>query len=587
MLVLVMSLMSGALAQDKPNPDNPSNPVSPTTEVARPAVPSSRLTPEILYQLTMSEIAAQRGMVSAAFVSMLDLARRTRDPRIARRATEFAIMDRQPGNALVAGRLWNELAPESEEARNLVVNMLVATANLADAEILLQSRLRTATASTRPQALMQIQGLLTRSPNRNAAFLTMQRLAAPYPELPEARFAVAQAAQSVGDTARALTELRAALALRPDWDLAALTGAQILQSQSLAASIAWMTEYLTRTPGSQEGRLALARLHAGNKQTDRARVEFGHVLQVNPTHPDALMALGVLDYQAKNFAGATTYFQRFIESMTRSGTANNALAREGINQAWLFLSQIAEDQGQIDEAIRLLNNIASGDGYIGARARRANLLVKLGRRDEAITDLRASNADSNRERVQLIQVEAALLRDGKQFQAAFELLDDALKGQPNEPDLLYDHAMLAERLNRLDVMEASLREVIRLRPDAAHAYNALGYSLADRNLRLPEALQLIEKAISLAPEDAAIIDSLGWVHYRLGNLPKALEHLRRAYALRPDAEVATHLGEVLWVSGEHAEAERLWREAGRIEPDNEVLRATLARFNSRVDPNAR
>jgi tetratricopeptide (TPR) repeat protein len=177
-----------------------------------------------------------------------------------------------------------------------------------------------------------------------------------------------------------------------------------------------------------------------------------------------------------------------------------------------------------------------------------------------------------------VLAEAQILRQANQLQEAFVFLGKALEAQPDNPDLLYDYGMLAERIDRVDVMETSMRKVIAARPEYAHAYNALGYSLADRNIRLPEARELIEKAHKLAPRDFAIIDSMGWVLYRLGEYAEAVKYLREAFAGQPDAEVAAHLGEALWVSGNKSEAEKIWRDASEKFPKDEILGKTLKRF---------
>lgn len=172
-----------------------------------------------------------------------------------------------------------------------------------------------------------------------------------------------------------------------------------------------------------------------------------------------------------------------------------------------------------------------------------------------------------------------MLREARRYVEAFDVIDQALRDTPDSTELLYDHAMAAERIDRLDVLEKSLRRLIELRPDSAHAYNALGYTFADRKLRLDEAQSLIEKALQISPDDPHIVDSLGWVLYRRGKIDEALVQLRRAWSLRPDAEIGVHLGEVLWTAGSTDEARKIWRETRALEPDNEALRRTLAKFD--------
>jgi tetratricopeptide (TPR) repeat protein len=254
----------------------------------------------------------------------------------------------------------------------------------------------------------------------------------------------------------------------------------------------------------------------------------------------------------------------------------------GPNGAYLFLAQIAEDRKDYDRALDLLSQVEDGNELLEARVRRASILAHQGKLDQARKELSEYAAGSPRERSQLTIAEAALLRDAHQEQAAFDLLNRALAIQPEDPELLYEQGMIAVKLDRLDAMETSMRTLIRIRPAHPHGYNALGYTLADNNIRLDEALALIEKAVSLAPDDPSIIDSLGWVQYRRGNVQLAIENLQRAYAMRADADVAAHLGEALWVGGRHAEAEKVWAEAERKEPTNEALRETLKRLNVNI-----
>jgi tetratricopeptide (TPR) repeat protein len=243
-----------------------------------------------------------------------------------------------------------------------------------------------------------------------------------------------------------------------------------------------------------------------------------------------------------------------------------------------LLGQVAEEQKLWPRAVEWYEQIKTGEHALPARMRTANAIAKQGRLDEARDFLKRVGADNPDEQVQLVVAEAQLLRDVNRHGDAFEVLEQALTADPEQPELLYDFALTAEKLERFDLLESKLRRLIEVRPDHAHAYNALGYSLAERNLRLPEARKLIERALELAPEDYFIIDSLGWVQYREGDLEGAAETLRRAYNGRPDAEIGAHLGEVLWVLGERDEADRVWQESLKSSPGNETLIKTIKRL---------
>jgi tetratricopeptide (TPR) repeat protein len=243
-----------------------------------------------------------------------------------------------------------------------------------------------------------------------------------------------------------------------------------------------------------------------------------------------------------------------------------------------LLGQIAEEQKLWPRAIEWYESVSEGEHAVPARMRTANAIAKQGKLDEARAFLQRASADYPEQHVQLVVAEAQLLRDANRPRDAYEVLGQALKSEPDQPDLLYDFALTAEKLERFDVLETNLKKLIEVRPDHAHAYNALGYSYAERNTRLPEARKLIEKALELAPEDHFIIDSLGWVLYRQGDLKGALEQLRRAYDGRPDAEIGAHLGEVLWVLGRQDEANRIWQESLKTSPENETLLKTIKRL---------
>jgi Flp pilus assembly protein TadD len=243
-----------------------------------------------------------------------------------------------------------------------------------------------------------------------------------------------------------------------------------------------------------------------------------------------------------------------------------------------LLGQIAEEQKQWGRAVEWYKQIEEGDHALPARMRTANAIAKQGKVEEARVFLKRVANENPDQEVQLLVAEAQLLRDASRYGDAYEMLGQALRKVPDQPELLYDYALTAEKLERFDVAEENLRKLIQVKPDHAHAYNALGYSLADRNMRLPEARKLIEKALELAPDDSFIIDSLGWVQYREGDLKGAAQTLRRAYDGRPDAEIGAHLGEVLWVMGNRAEANRIWEESLKSAPDNENVRQTIQRF---------
>src|SRR5437764_14491567 len=413
----------------------------------------------------------------------------------------------------------------------------------------------------------QLTRTLANAQDKQAALKLVHSLAADYPKLAESHLAVARAAVNAGDERLALEEARKAGQLRPDWEAPALLEAQLLQKSSVDQAASFLTAYLKRYPAARETRLAYARLLVAQKRFGEARAEFQKLMAGAPDGTEVAFAVALLSLQLKDYDAAEKYLRGLIESPYRD--------KDGVR---LYLGQVAEERKNLPEALRWYAEVGEGEQYVQAQIRYAQVLAKQGKLDEARGRLQEAAAKDGQQRVQLVLAEAQLLRDANQPKTAFDLVGQALDRVPNNPELLYDYAMLAEKLERVDILEASLRKLIEIRPEHAHAYNALGYSLADRNQRLPEARELIEKALQLAPEDSFIIDSMGWVLYRMGKLKDSLGYLRRAFAGRPDPEIAAHLGEVLWAMGERAEAERVWGDATRESPDNETLANTIKRL---------
>ncbi|HEY6241221.1 MAG TPA: tetratricopeptide repeat protein [Burkholderiales bacterium] len=557
----------GEETQDESDANAPAEDLQVAAEpVDRSALPNQELTENLLYEFLLAEIAGQRGNVALSAQAYVDLAKRTRDPRIARRATEVALYARMNTAAIEAATVWYETDPGSLRPLLALSGLLVAAGRYEEALPNLKKVLASS-ASEPASGFAQLTRTLASAQDKQAALKLVQSLAADYPKLPEAHFAVARAAANAGEERVALEEARKAGQLRPDYEAAVLLEAQLLQKVSTDQAAALLAGYLKRNPAARETRLAYARLLVAQKRFGEARAEFQKLMTGVPDSTDMAFAVALLSLQLKDYDSAERYLKSLIDSPYRDKDAVR-----------LYLGEVAEERKNLPEALRWYDEVGEGEQYVQAQIRYAQVLFKQGKLDEARARLQHAGAKNSQQRVQLILAEAQLLREANQPKAAFDLVGQALDRLPNDPELLYDYAMLAERIERVDILESSLRKLIEIRPEHAHAYNALGYSLADRNQRLPEARQLIEKALTLAPDDSFIIDSMGWVLYRQGKLKDSLGYLKRAYAGRPDAEIAAHLGEVLWASGERAEAERVWSDATREAPDNETLANTIKRL---------
>lgn len=553
------------------------NTASANAQHAEAALPSVALTAEIMFKLLSAETAYQRGQWQAAYITMLGVAQQTRDPRIARRAAEMAMNVKQAGEALAAIRLWRELAPDSEEASQYFLGFIIVSDKLTEAQPIFAKRLKEAGKQERGILISQIQRILARAKDKSAAFSMLEELLAPYRSAPETALALAQAAFANGDMERAGTEARAALNARPDSELAALTLAQVTPDQTEAAQ--GLAQFLAAYPASREVRIAYARLLLEQKQFGLARSEFEALLKAQPQDPGALYALGILSVQANDPRTAERYLSAYVEVLKATPNEQRDPA-----QALLILAQIAEERKDSDAALGWLEKIEPAEtqntAYFAALLKRAQITARRGNLPGARKLLDDFEAENDTEQVQIIQAKAQILRDANLSHEAYALLGSDLKRFPDNTDLLYDYAMAAEKIGDLKNMERTLRRIITLAPEKQHAYNALGYSLAERNIRLREAHSLIKKALKLAPEDPFIIDSMGWVQFRQGKLKEAEELLRRAYGIRADPEIAMHLGEVLWSKGQKSEALQLWRDAQAKDPQNEALKSTLHRLKA-------
>lgn len=531
-----------------------------------PVLPKVDLTSPILFQYLVSEIAVQRGDPGLGTEGMLDLAKTTRDPRLAKRAAEMALQSRREAQALEAATLWHQIDPDETRAQQAVAAILLNTGRLQEAKPHLE-KLLAGEGDNVGGALLHLNQMLSRQQDKPATLALVQELVVPYLNRAEAHFAIAYAAWGAGQDELALREVREAGRLRSGWEAAALFQGQLLQRTSVPETLKFYRNLLADYPKMWDVRMAYARLLVSNRRYVEARAQFEKLLGELPGNPDVSVAAGLLAMQLKDYDAAEKYLKQALADHYR----DEATVR-------MYLGQLFDERGRYAEAADWYGSVGRGEQYVPAQIRQAAMLAKQGKLAEARQHLGQIPVQNNQQRVQVVVAEAQLLRDAKAYGEAFELLSKALSMLPNYPDLLYDHAMAAEKLGKIDVFEQDLRKLIQIKPDYAHAYNALGYTLADRSERLDEARQLIEKALELAPDDFFIMDSLGWVYYRMGQFEKAEDTLKRAYIGQHDPEIAAHLGEVLWAMGRHEEAEKIWSAALKEKPGDEALLNAIKKF---------
>ncbi len=530
-------------------------------------LPNVELSSELLYEFLLSEIASQRGVDAVAVEGSADLAKKTLDPRLAMRAAHLALQYGQIDKAIEALKIWRDADPSSIMARRMLSSVYLRSGNLDAASEELVKLLKV-DESHSAQNFVQIYQILAAYPDRAAALKLLREFAKLYPRVAEAHWGVAQLAQATGDRELALNEVRQARTLRPEWDMAVSLEAQLLQKSAPQQGLDVLHNYLSSYPNAREIRLEYARALLDQKQYKPARDEFQRMAEENPDNPELAYAIALISLQLNDLKSAETELKQALSK-----------GKKESDTVQYYLGQLSEAKKHEEEAIAYYREVKEGEYLVPAQIRIAYLLSKRGQLAEARQLLQQTQTTDNQQRAQLAMVEAQLLREANQFDEAYHVLDQALEKFPNNTDLLYETAMMADKIGKLDVFEQLMRKLIKIKPDHAQAYNALGYGMLERNERIPEAMQLVEKALQLAPDDAAIMDSVGWGYYRSGKLDESVKMLRRAYASDANPEIAAHLGEVLWVRGDKEEAKRIWQTSLKENSGNEQLQAVIKKFD--------
>ena len=568
---------------------------------AKPAVANSALDSQLFYQLLIGEIELRSGELGEAYQIILNAARRNKDEQLFLRATEVALQGRAGDQALAAVKAWRQALPESTEALRFQVQLLVQLNRTPETYEPLQLLIKLTPEAQRAGLIGALPRFYARSTDRALAAALIEQVLQPYLDAPDTRTA-ARVSAGRGwlialDGAKALGFAQRAHAQDPLSEGPAALALEMLPGTPAADTV--VQSHLAAKPDSNAVRLLYVRSLLGSQRYADATAQLETLTRRAPQLAQAWLTLGALHLQLREPAPAIAALQKYIDlvqagepapdATTTTTAATAALAdddapaskEDALIRGWLLLSQAADLQGDFKGAEAWLAKIDNPQRALEVQTRRASLLAREGKVAQARELIRRVPEREPGDARAKVLAEAQILRDARQWADASTLLEQASLKFPDDVDLIYEQSMMFEKLNRLTDMERLLRRVIELKPDHQHAYNALGYSLAERNVRLPEARTLIQKALELSPGEPSITDSLGWVEYRLGNRDEAIRLLRDAYRGQPDAEIAAHLGEVLWVSGKLDEARRLWREARTRDAKNEVLRETLARL--RVD----
>lgn len=557
-------------------------------QAADPTPQQSALTADLFYEILMGEMTARSGDPGSGYALVLDAARRLRDGKLFQRAVEIALQSRSGDAALAAARAWQETLPSSREARRIELQILIALNRISETVEPLRAEVAATSQIERPLLMAVIARNYSRASDKKLAASVVEQALVDELKSPTAGglawATVGRLRLNAGDVSGALDAARKGQDIDPSSDAPATLALEMIDpGQPLAEPI--VTRYLNNNAkASPDLRIAYARVLVENRRFNEATTQLQAVTTSRPELAEPWLLLGSLQMQAKQDAAAETSIKRFVElSGTPGKDGLDASDRKRtVSQAYLALAQLAERRKDFAAAERWLARVDGPDEVVAAQSRRAGLLARQGKLAQAREVIRNLPERSPDDKKQKFLAEVQLLRDAKQYQAAYDMLARASAAEPDDGDLVYDQAMIAEKLNRLDDMERLLRRLIQLKPDNQNAYNALGYSFADRKIRLDEARTLIQKAVQLAPEDPFIADSLGWVEFRLGNTAEAIRILEAAYKTRPDPEIGAHFGEVLWSTGQKDRAVTIWKEALLSDAENETLQETLKRL--RVKP---
>jgi tetratricopeptide (TPR) repeat protein len=558
-IIASLALSTNIAARADDDDSDPSDETDAAEQSDAPNYPT-----DAVFDFLIAEVLLQRGDVDGALKIFNRLAREMQDPLIARRAVETAIRARAFGPALDSATLLLELDPDNSLGREIMAALLANEGDLGRARDRLATILEK--DSSRIPVLMQLSHLFSKFPNKLEVLEATRALAKPYDHLAEAHYALGVAALVAGKADVALEESDIALERKPAWEYGAVLKAQALRKTSPEGVIPFYREFVQRHEDATEVRMQLGRELAAERKLAEAREQFREAEKRMKSDPQPAYAIGLLSLQLEDFTDAQQAFTRALKGNYREPAA-----------VYLGLGQAAEGLKKFDEAIDWYKRVESGD-WVRAQLKIATLIARQQGLAAGREYLQRIDVRSPDDRIQVIQVEAQLLRDAKAWSETFTMLEKAVEEYPDSFELRYDYAMAAERMDKLDILEKQLRRVMEMKPDYAHAYNALGYTLADKTDRLSEAKDLIEKALKLSPEDPFILDSLGWVYYRLGQTQEALKHLHVAYGARPDPEIAAHLGEVLWKAGQRDEAQKVWQAALTDNPGHETLLAVMQKY---------
>ena len=546
----------------------------------------------MFYQVLIAEIQANAGDPGSAYQLYLEAARRHKNAQLFQRAVEIALRARAGEQALAAAKAWRQALPQSRPAAEFQSQILIALGRTNEIAEALRNLIQLTPAPQQPQVITNLPRIVSRLSDKQASARIIDEATEPWRTRPKAQaeawLASSEAWLRANQLDKAREGLQRAISLQPGLPTAGLLAVELMKQWPDSEAI--VRQQLQRPDASTVVRLAYARQLTLLQRYNDAEPQLETLVRSQPDQMGHWLLLAAIRLELKKPNEAEVALQpvlalannptgRTPELTSTDGHKANPSLNPDLEQAYLLMAQAADLRGKTQEALDWMERADPRHEKLLTQSQRARLLIRQGRISEARTIIRNIPEGEPRDAILKFQAEAQILRDARQWQEAYEVLREATQRFPDDADLLYDRAMVAERLRRYDDMERLLKTVMNLAPDSPNAYNALGYSLADRGVRLDEARPLIERALSLRPGDPFITDSLGWLEFRLGRIDEALRLLNQAWTARPDAEIAAHLGEVLWQQGQTDRAREVWRKGVQLDRNNETLVEVLKRFN--------
>ena len=519
---------------------------------------------DALYQLLVAEVAGYRGEYSTALEKYVDMALKTRDAGVAQRAAMLAVYLKRYEEALTTSKIWVEQEPDSIEARRYLSEQLLRIGDMEQAIVHME-------AIKNLGGLANFESFAYSAANmddkgREVLLEAMSRMLAEYPGDEQLMFSKAVLLEQSGQLEEALQLANQLLVSKKDINVIVLKVNALKDLLRTDEALVFLESTLEELADKRRLRLIYARMLFEAERLVDAEKQYEQVHQQAPNDSDILFALALISMEQGKDESAKGYLNQMIRFNRRA------------NEAHYYLGSIADKNDKIPQAISEYKMVGPGREYLAAQVRIAALLADQDRLDDARAHLENQRANNPDRYNRLVMIEGQLLSERGHEAEFFELLEMVIQKQPENVELLYFRAMTGQSLGRLDVLEQDLLRVIEIDPGNADAMNALGYTLADQTDRHDEALILIERALEIKPNEAAFIDSLGWVQYRLENYKDAVTNLRKALSLFDNDEVAAHLGEVLWVSGEQQEARNVWQKALDARPDSDILKRVIKRF---------